>query len=510
MANPVLVGATTLLVTVVAVFLAYSANEGLPFVPTRDLTVDLPNAQNLVQQNEVREGGHRIGMITRMAPVRLGGGRIGARLDLKLDRDVPAVPVDSTWAVRPRSALSLKYLELRRGRARKTIPSDGHVAADRARNPVELDELLDTFDARTRRGQAKLVRGSAEALYSRGVDINRALGTLPAFLGHLTPVAHVLAEPSTGLRTFIRELADGTRILAPIGEQWAQSFADGATTFEAISRDDRALEATVAETPPTLAAGEHALRSERPFLRELAAYSQDLERASRQVRLALPPINHALGVGTPVQRASVALSERADDVLQTLGEVTRDPLTRTALRALTATATTLNPQLRFLGPQITVCNSWNFFWTFAGEHLSERDPTGTSQRSVNINTDRQDNSISEIGAVAPANGEGVQPNGTPQYFHGQPFGRAVDEKGNADCEDGQRGFPDNLPPNKWATPEQIRRFGKIASPASPRTPGSQGPYFDHFENGHGVGRGPSRVPPGETFSAEPQTGVRLP
>ena len=80
----------------------------------------------------------------------------------------------------------------------------------------------------------------------------------------------MLAEPSTGLRTFIRELGDGVRILAPVGQQWAQSFADGATTFEAITRDDEALEQTVAQTPPTLAVGEHSLRSSRPFLRDLA------------------------------------------------------------------------------------------------------------------------------------------------------------------------------------------------------------------------------------------------
>ena len=33
-ANPVLIGAATTLVIVVAVFLAYNANSGLPFVPT--------------------------------------------------------------------------------------------------------------------------------------------------------------------------------------------------------------------------------------------------------------------------------------------------------------------------------------------------------------------------------------------------------------------------------------------------------------------------------------------
>ena len=36
-ANPVLIGAATTLVVIVAVFLAYNANSGLPFEPTYQL-----------------------------------------------------------------------------------------------------------------------------------------------------------------------------------------------------------------------------------------------------------------------------------------------------------------------------------------------------------------------------------------------------------------------------------------------------------------------------------------
>ncbi len=55
--NRALVGATTVLVVIVAVFLAYNANNGLPFVPTTQLKVDVSNGSNLVQGNDVREGG---------------------------------------------------------------------------------------------------------------------------------------------------------------------------------------------------------------------------------------------------------------------------------------------------------------------------------------------------------------------------------------------------------------------------------------------------------------------
>src|SRR5579875_156972 len=55
-ANPVLIGAVTVLVAIVAVFLAYNANSGLPFVPTRELKVDIANGAAVVGGNEVGEG----------------------------------------------------------------------------------------------------------------------------------------------------------------------------------------------------------------------------------------------------------------------------------------------------------------------------------------------------------------------------------------------------------------------------------------------------------------------
>ena len=65
-ANPVLVGAVTTLVVLVAVFLAYNANNGLPFVPTRSLNVEINNGSELVRGNEVRSGGYRIGVIDKI------------------------------------------------------------------------------------------------------------------------------------------------------------------------------------------------------------------------------------------------------------------------------------------------------------------------------------------------------------------------------------------------------------------------------------------------------------
>src|SRR5436190_10684459 len=46
--SPTLVGAITTLIVILAVFLAYNANNGLPFVPSYRISVQVPNAETLV------------------------------------------------------------------------------------------------------------------------------------------------------------------------------------------------------------------------------------------------------------------------------------------------------------------------------------------------------------------------------------------------------------------------------------------------------------------------------
>ena len=102
LASPVLVGAVTVLVLIVAVFLAYNANQGLPFVPTRELRVDIADGSNLVIGNDVREGGFRIGLVSAMKPIELSNGQVGAQLTLQLDQANGKVPRDSrvTYSVK--------------------------------------------------------------------------------------------------------------------------------------------------------------------------------------------------------------------------------------------------------------------------------------------------------------------------------------------------------------------------------------------------------------------------
>ncbi|MBA3327699.1 MAG: MCE family protein [Solirubrobacterales bacterium] len=505
-ASPVLVGAVTVLVTVVAVFLAYNANSGLPFVPTTQLKVHTANGANLVKGNEVRQGGFRIGVVQDLRPVALPGGKVGAELDLKLDKVAGEVPVDSRVRIRPRSALGLKYVELTRGRSRETLPDGGTLPASQASIPVELDEVFSTFDPPTRQAAQENLDGFGTALAGRGEDLNELLRQAPELFGRLEPVAANLADPDTALAQFFGELGETARILRPVSKVNARLFSDMATTFEAISRDPDALKATISKSPPTLAEGERSLRAQRPFLRNTAAFSRDLSAAAGELRGALPIVNEALEVGTPVVRRSVGLNDDLQGTLRALRDLTDAPTTDTALRALTATVTTLQPQLRYLGPYVTVCNYWNTFWTFTAEHFTAPDSTGTSQRALLNSGAPQDDSLTSQGANEFATGRNVlEPGGIRQFVHNNFYPSAVDRKGNADCEAGQQGY--GYRGNAHDTTADGFYERTVVEPPPGRGPdftGNQGPTFDRYgRNARGIGLNRATVPPGQTFTREP-------
>ena len=114
-ASPLLVGAVTLLVGFVAVFLAYNANSGLPFVPTYNLSAELPTGSKLVKGNDVRVGGFRVGFVERLRPGTSDAGKAVAIVDMKLDKQVEPLARDTTARVRPRSPLGIKFIELTPG-----------------------------------------------------------------------------------------------------------------------------------------------------------------------------------------------------------------------------------------------------------------------------------------------------------------------------------------------------------------------------------------------------------
>ncbi|MDQ3936817.1 MAG: hypothetical protein M3340_19540 [Actinomycetota bacterium] len=487
-ASPVLIGAITVLVVVVAVMLAYNANRGLPFVPSLDVNVRAANALSLGRGGEVREGGTRVGFVEEVRSVKLPNGEAGAEFDLKLDNSVGDVPADTTFTIRPRSPLGLKYLEMDRGDGEGSVRPGHTFPASRVTLPVEIDDFNRIYDSRTRQGVRRNTREFGDALAGRGLALNETIGELPRLFGLIYPVTRNLADPRTRIGRFLRELADAARVVAPLADLQSQFFTRAGQTFEALSRDTNALKETISRTHPLFQAGIESFPVQRPFLTDTARLARAMRPVARELRPTLPLINPALERGIPVTRRSAGFYEDLRPTLASLRDLMTDPTTGIALRALGATSKTLQPQLKFLGPFQTVCNYWNYWWTFLSEHLAAESGQGYSQRSESKSAAPQTNNQGSMGAYEPVNGQGwnqgMARRGSNMHLHSTPYNHAITEDGKADCEPGQRGYV-----RRWTTvPEE-----EFLIQTRPDIPGVQGPTYKGIE----------AVPKGQTFSREP-------
>jgi virulence factor Mce-like protein len=463
-ASPVLIGAVTTLIVIVAVFLAYNANQGLPFVPTYNLRAEIVGGQNLVRGNEVRVGGFRVGVIDQIGTGQKivdGQTRSIAVLRMKLDKRVEPLPRDTTVLVRPRSALGLKYVELTVGKSDENFVAGDTIPLNQSKVAVEFDDLLNTFDFKTRQNAQDAVTGFGNAFAGRGQDINTALTSLAPFFRYLEPVMATLSDPDTELDEFFKQIGRAAGQVAPVAEVQARLFSEMADTFAAIGRNPDALRATIDQTPPTLDVAIRSFRNQRPFLSDFADLSRRLRPAAQVLPTALPRLNAAFRVGTPIVRRSVTLNERTADVLEALRDLAEEPDTLLGLKDLTTLVRSAGPLFTYVNPFQSVCNYATYFLNGLSSHLSEGTPNGTAQRvQVKLDTSEADNRFSSTPADRPPDlPSNVDPTGAKDNFgnnlytlHAQPYTPAIDAQGNANCVAGNWGYIDRYPNSQGRYP----------------------------------------------------------
>jgi ABC-type transporter Mla subunit MlaD len=342
MGSPILMGAITCLVTVIAVFLAYNANSGLPFVPTYDVSVQVPDAAGLVAGNDVRVGGKRVGTITKIAALETPAGPV-ARLDLKLDKTAEPLHTSARVTVRPRSPLGLKYLEVIPVKRGPALAAGETLPLRQARQVVDLDQVLNAFDQGSRRSLQLMVAGLGGGLAGRGADLNSTFAATPPLMRGVERVSANLADLRTGLDGALRGL-------------------------------DRTME-EVAAAGPALGSIVRASDTTAGALASVAPQLQDVISAQ---------LHDAVRAGIPVVRRALGLSERLRTALGAVDVLASDPLTSGALDRLLLTLRSALPTVRFLAPFQTTCNYLGLWTRNVDSTISEGDDSGTWFRTIVI------------------------------------------------------------------------------------------------------------------------------
>jgi ABC-type transporter Mla subunit MlaD len=416
--NPVLVGVATTLVIVVAIFLAYNANAGLPWVPTYRLTAEVPIATSLVKGNEARIGGLRVGVVDKITPVQRDDGSVMAKLDLKLETRIKPLPVDSTIMVRPRSALGLKYIEITRGESARGFPEGGTIPIEnQTATPVEFDEFFGMWDHPTRAGQRLNLRGFGDAFAGRGEDLNEAIQTFVPLVANAVPVLTNIADPDTRWRRFFASQARAAIIVAPVAIEQAQLWANLDLTISAFADVARPfLQETIRRGPEGMQTAIETFPQIRPFFRSTGEFFAELQPGARALRRSAPTLASAFTKGIKGLEGSPGFNRRLSTYLGDLEDFATDPLVPIGLKDLIETVKSLDPAISFITPAQTVCNYMSLFFRNAASLLSDGDQNGTWLRFMVVTTP-----VGVDGGPAP-NGEGG-PSAAPANGGGRPIDR---------------------------------------------------------------------------------------
>jgi virulence factor Mce-like protein len=471
-ASPVLVGAITVVIAVVAVFFSYNANKGLPFVPTYKVKADLPSAASLVAGNEVRIAGVRVGVVDSVTAKQLDDGRSIAVASMKLDKSVEPIPEDTTALVRQRSAMGLKYLLLTPGKSDEGLKPGGTIPESHVEEPVDMDQWFNMFQAPVRRAIQKNLAEYGGAFAARGADINELIADLPPLLKVAEPVTKNLASDKTDLRGFVRGLSQAAAEVAPVAETQADMFVQLDTTFQALAEVARPyIQDSIAEGVPT----EQSIIRNGPRIRPFLLASSDFLEALRPGAKALgesaPIVSRSFEVGIPVLRSSPALYEQLAPTARSLRRFGESTTNNQGLNTLISTSEILTPLLRQVTPSQNVCNYLNLLLrnVISATDGADRNGTGNAVRAVSVLPPIGQNgegnpsaTFANGGTYIPPPLETVNPDFAPpnrNHLHTNPYpNTAAPGQSPRECE------PGNIPASWFAGgfPTETTTIGNIS------------------------------------------------
>jgi virulence factor Mce-like protein len=384
--------------------------------------VSFDDAQQLADQADVRVAGVPVGKVVgkELDPK---GNRTIAKLEIKpeyapLRRDARAI-------LRQKTLLGETYVEMTLGSKRAgTIPEDGRLDDAQVAEAVDFDELLDTFDAPTRKVFQQWQRTAADSAEGRSQDINDALGNFPTFVGSAQSVVDTLGKRREALGALVRETGQTFEAITRNEGALSDLVTDQATVFRTLSdRRERIAETFVAF--PTF------LRESRATLRRLSRFSRDTTPLIEDLEPVLGDVGPTL---TSLQGLSPDLQKLFTDLRPLIAAG------RTGFPALSRVLRGLDPTLASTGPFLQQLNP-------ILEYLEYQQPTVSDFLSVppsafGLKLSPRNESLGHALPQVIVTGSQT----LPQQV------RTADNRGNAYLPPGGAGDPRMKDPSKFALP----------------------------------------------------------
>ncbi|HET6508347.1 MAG TPA: MlaD family protein [Baekduia sp.] len=291
-------------------FLWLAFGGSTPFAPKGyQFKVSFGEATQLAQEADVRISGVPVGKV-KAIQTNKQTGRSDATI--QLDPDYAPLPSDARATLRQKTLLGETYVELTPGTPKaRPIPDNGRLATGRVADTVELDEILRTFDPRTRKAFQTWIQTQAESLNGRGQDLNDALGQLAPFAEDTTKLLQILNEQKAGVRQLVRNTGVVFDALSERDKQLAGVITNSNRVFATTAARDAELQATFKALPTfeeesatTLKRLSRFSANANPVVTQLRPAARELSPTLEQLSAIAPDLKHLFRSIDPLTKAS--------------------------------------------------------------------------------------------------------------------------------------------------------------------------------------------------------------
>ncbi len=209
------------------------------------------NGGQLVKGNQVRVGGRPVGTIDGIEL----NERAQAEVEMTIEEDLAPLHQGTTATIRASSlsGIANRYVSLDPGpNDAPEIEEGGVLAADVASAPVDVDQLFDTFDEKTRAGLQQFIQGQATWYSGRSAEARRSLRYFSPALSATSRLTRELVVDDEIFERFVTDTSKVVRTLAERRGDLSSLVSNANTTAAAIGDESAALSATLGLLPDTM------------------------------------------------------------------------------------------------------------------------------------------------------------------------------------------------------------------------------------------------------------------
>ena len=214
------------------------------------VTAEFVNAGQLVKGNEVKAGGVAVGSVKDIDVTQNGTAKVTLAIT---DSDYEPLRQGTQVLIKQGSlsGIANRYVDLQLGPANGAEIDDGGViGTDQTATAVELDQIFDLFDERTRTGLQDFFKGSATMLHGRGKELQRGVHYLNPALSTGSRLFQELTRDDALLERFLVDSGGLVNALADRREDLTGVVGNLNATFGALGRQQDALAESVERLPP--------------------------------------------------------------------------------------------------------------------------------------------------------------------------------------------------------------------------------------------------------------------